>query len=41
MANTYIEDVADELISEAKNNGGRDNISVIVIDPFDMEVSGC
>ncbi len=41
VANTYIEDVADELISEAKNNGGRDNISVIVIDPFDMEVSGC
>ena len=41
VVNTYIEDVADELINEAKNNGGRDNISLIVIDPFDMEVSEC
>ena len=41
LKNTYIGDVADELIEEAKNNGGQDNISVIVIDPFDMEVSEC
>ena len=38
---TYIGDVVDELIEEAKINGGSDNITVIVIDPFDVEVNRC
>lgn len=37
----YIGDVADELIREANRNGGYDNITAIIIDPFDEEVSGC
>ena len=41
FASCYIGDIADELIEEAKKNGGTDNISVIVIDPFDEEVAGC
>ena len=28
-----------KLIDEAKRNGGSDNIAVIVIDPFDVEVN--
>lgn len=39
IKNTYIGDVVDELINEAKKNGGSDNIAVIVIDPFDVEVN--
>ena len=39
IRNTYICDVVDELIDEAKNNGGSDNIAVIVIDPYDVEVN--
>ena len=39
VKNTYIGDVVDELIDEAKHNGGLDNIAVIVIDPFDVEVN--
>lgn len=39
IKNTYICDVVDELIDEAKNNGGSDNIAVIVIDPYDVEVN--
>ena len=39
VKNTYIGDVVDELIEEAKMNGGSDNIAVIVIDPFDVEVN--
>lgn len=38
VKNTYIGDVVDELIEEAKMNGGLDNIAVIVIDPYDVEV---
>lgn len=41
IKNTYIGDVVEELISEAKKNGGLDNIAVIVIDPFDVEVNRC
>ena len=41
VKNTYIGDVVDELIHEAKHNGGLDNIAVIVIDPFDVEVNRC
>ena len=41
VKNTYIGDVVDELIDEAKHNGGLDNIAVIVIDPFDVEVNRC
>ena len=41
FASCYLGDIADELIEEAKKNGGTDNISVIVIDPFDEEVAGC
>lgn len=37
----YIGDVVDELIDEAKKNGGLDNITTIVIEPFNEEVSGC
>ena len=39
VKNTYIGDVVDGLIDEAKRNGGSDNIAVIVIDPFDAEVN--
>ena len=39
VKNTYIGDVVDELIEEAKMNGGSDNIAVIVIDRFDVEVN--
>ena len=39
VKNTYIGDVVDGLIDEAKRNGGSDNIAVIVIDPFDVEVN--
>ncbi len=41
VANTYIGDVVEELISEAKKNGGLDNIAALVIDPYDVEVSEC
>ena len=41
VKNTYIGDVVDGLIDEAKRNGGSDNIAVIVIDPFDVEVNRC
>ena len=41
IKHTYICDVVDELIEEAKMNGGLDNIAVIVIDPFDVEVNRC
>ena len=41
IKHTYIGDVVDELIEEAKINGGSDNIAVIVIDPFDVEVNRC
>ena len=34
VKNTYIGDVVDGLIDEAKRNGGSDNIAVIVIDPL-------
>jgi len=37
----YIGDAANELIGQAKRNGGLDNITVIIIDPFEKEVSGC
>ena len=37
----YIGDVVDILIDEAKENGGSDNITAIVIEPFDEEVAGC
>ena len=30
-----------DYIEEAKINGGSDNITVIVIDPFDVEVNRC
>lgn len=33
-----IEDAVDALIDEAKKNGGLDNITAIVIDPFNEEV---
>lgn len=39
VKNTYIGDAVDGLIDEAKRNGGSDNIAVIVIDPFDVEVN--
>ena len=41
IKHTYNGDVVDELIEEAKINGGSDNIAVIVIDPFDVEVNRC
>ena len=41
IKHTYIGDVVEELIEEAKMNGGSDNIAVIVIDPFDVEVNRC
>lgn len=41
MENEYIGDVVDILIDEAKENGGNDNITAIVIQPFDEEVAGC
>lgn len=41
MENEYIGDVVDILIDEAKENGGNDNITTIVIQPFDEEVAGC
>lgn len=41
FSSCYIDDVVDELIDEAKKNGGLDNITAIVIDPFDEEVTGC
>ncbi len=39
VRHAYMGDVAKELIEEAKKNGGTDNISVIVIDPFEAEVN--
>ena len=39
ISNTYIGDAVDALINEAKANGGLDNITAIVIDPFDEEVN--
>ena len=33
-----IADKAEELIGVANNNGGKDNITVILIDPFANEV---
>lgn len=41
MESEYIGDVVDILIDEAKENGGNDNITAIVIQPFDEEVAGC
>ena len=38
ISNTYIGDTIDVLIDEAKKNGGLDNITAILIDPFDEEV---
>ncbi|MBS5523560.1 MAG: Stp1/IreP family PP2C-type Ser/Thr phosphatase [Clostridiales bacterium] len=38
ITNTYIKDVTDVLINAAKKHGGLDNITAIVIDPFDEEV---
>ncbi len=37
ISSTYIGDTVDALINEAKANGGLDNITAIVIDPFDEE----
>ncbi len=39
VRHAYMGDVAKELIEEAKNKGGTDNISVIVVDPFEAEVN--
>jgi len=41
VTSSYIGDATDELVEQAKRNGGLDNITVIIIDPFDKEVSGC
>jgi len=41
VISSYIGDAANELIEQAKKNGGLDNITVIIIDPFNKEVSGC
>lgn len=41
IVSEYIGDVVDILIDEAKANGGTDNITAIVIEPFDEEVIGC
>ncbi|HIT07031.1 MAG TPA: Stp1/IreP family PP2C-type Ser/Thr phosphatase [Candidatus Scybalocola faecipullorum] len=41
IANEYIGDVVDILIEEAKDNGGTDNVTAIVIEPFDEEVDRC
>ena len=41
MESEYIGDVVDILIDEAKENGGNDNITAIVIQPFNEEVAGC
>lgn len=41
FASCYIGDIVDELIDEAKKNGGADNITALVIDPYDEEVAGC
>jgi len=41
FSSCYIGDVVDELVEEAKKNGGADNITALVIDPFDEEVAGC
>ena len=39
ISNTEIEAGVEALINEAKANGGLDNITAIVIDPFDEEVN--
>ena len=39
ISNTEIEAAVEALINEAKANGGLDNITAIVIDPFDEEVN--
>ena len=31
----------DTLIQEANNNGGKDNIAIILIEPFTNEVERC
>lgn len=36
-----IEESAEKLVSLANENGGRDNISVIIIEPFTNEVKEC
>ncbi len=38
MSHTPTTEIVDALIDEAKKNGGLDNITAVVIDPFDEEV---
>ena len=36
-----LEDIANNLIDVANNNGGKDNISVILVEPDSKEVKSC
>ena len=36
-----LEDIANNLIVVANNNGGKDNISVILVEPDSKEVKSC
>ena len=38
MNNTPVDDIVNVLVEKAKENGGFDNITAIVIDPFNEEV---
>ncbi len=38
MNNTPVDDIVNVLVEKAEENGGFDNITAIVIDPFNEEV---
>lgn len=41
QSTSEIEESGKELVAQANNNGGRDNISVILVEPFTNEVKEC
>ena len=41
QASENIEESAEKMVQQANENGGKDNISVIIIEPFTDEVKKC
>ena len=41
LSNAPVEERAKMLVSTANRNGGRDNITVMIIEPFSYEVKAC